>query len=70
MLVSEFINEMKRFLEEHGDIPVDTYGFDGRYEHRGPRLSHRKILNGRERRNEFYNPYDRQERRGERVCRI
>ena len=70
MLVSEFIEEMKRFLEKHGDIPVDTYGFDGRFEHRGPTLSYRKILKGRERRDEFCRLHDDQDRKGDPVCRI
>lgn len=70
MLVSEFIEQLTIFLDEHGDIPVDTYGYDGRIEHRGPRLSYRRLLKGRERRDEFFSSYDDIERKGDPVCRI
>lgn len=70
MLVSEFIEKLTIFLNEHGDIPVDTYGYGGRIEHRGPTLSHRKLLKGRERRDEFCSSYDDPERKGDPVCRI
>lgn len=65
MLVSQYITALEEFKEKYGDLPVETYGIDGRITARPPMLRHRKILSRRERRPEF--AYD-EKTRGAPVC--
>jgi hypothetical protein len=53
MLASEYIEELKKFIEKHGDLPVETMGFYGRTTAPSPSLKYRKILANRERRPAF-----------------
>ena len=68
MLVSEYIEQLKKFAEEHGDLEVETYGFnDERITARTPRLAYKKILKGRESKPRF--AYFSEEK-GDPVCGI
>jgi len=68
MIVSELISELQRFIDQHGDLEVDTLRFDGhRKAHVGPRVDFRKVLSGRESRPDFASSRDK---KGEKVCRM
>jgi len=68
MRISEFIERLEKFSQEHGDLEVETTNADGcRATHKGPMLAHRKVLQGRER-NPGWAWCDAH--RGDAVCRI
>ena len=67
MRVSEFIAKLQEFQVEHGDLEVETENCGMRVTHKGPKLAHRKVLQGRER-NPGWAWCDAH--RGDAVCRI
>lgn len=70
MKISEFIESLQRIQEEHGDLEVHTYGRYGRMNQPAPTVAFCKLLKGRETRLEFLYPWEPEERRGEKVCKV
>jgi len=70
MLISEFIQALESFKAEHGDLPVETWMFGGRMEHKGPELAYRKILSGRQWKSDFASEYEPDRFQGSPVCRV
>lgn len=68
MKISEYIAKLEAIKAEHGDLPVDTLGGDGRHEITyGPAVGFRKILKGRESRPGFWSDYMPIDQKGEKV---
>lgn len=70
MTLKEYIDALTAIYEEHGDLQVETSKFSGREPARMPRLSHQKILSGRQRRPEFWNEWNGESTKGEMVVQV
>ena len=73
MKISAYIEELRKRLEEHGDIEVEQNLFDGtRVEARAPSIAYKMILQGREHKERFWYNYieNSAARKGEKVCQI
>jgi hypothetical protein len=82
MRISELIEKLEAIMDEHGDLDVETYGYDGsRMPLNEPKIDHRAILKGRESKARFAGYYrkarfsgyyggDLNNRIGEKVCRL
>ena len=68
MKVSELIERLEEFRQKHGDLEVNQYEMGGRRRTVGlPVIAHKKILSGRESREEF--AY-KDSHRGDPVCKL
>lgn len=54
MTITEFITELEKFRDQHGDLPVETELPFGRGPQPGPKLAYEKVLRGRETRERFW----------------
>lgn len=70
MTLKEYIDTLTAIYDEHGDLDVETATFSGREPARNPRLAHRKILTGRQRRPEFWNHWNGESTKGEMVVQV
>jgi len=74
MKISEYMRHLEAIQKEHGDLDVEKSNWDGcRCECSKPKLDHRAILFGRERKARFVSEFygkDAAARLGEKVCRI
>lgn len=74
MVISELIAALERIKTEHGDLDVETDNHGRRVPVNEVALAYRKVLKGRQTREEFWYPfldkYYGESRRGEPVCRI
>jgi len=70
MKVSEMIEKLQQFAEEHGDLECESSFLGDRVSNGGPELKHRKILKGRETKPRFWYRGDGEDRKGEPVCKL
>jgi len=70
MKLKAYIDYLESIYLKHGDLNVDTYTFGGRQEASPPSVSYRKILTSRERRLEFWNFGQDEEKKGEKVVQV
>ena len=70
MKLKAYIDHLETLYLKHGDLDVDALTFSGREPARPPTLAHRKVLQGRERRPEFWSTSHSEERKGEQVVKI
>jgi hypothetical protein len=71
MQLSAYIKALEELRSLKGDLEVDADGFYGRISAPYPRLAHRKILSTRERKQEFYAEWTKEEsKRGLEVVRV
>ena len=77
MKLSNYIAELIRLKEQHGDLEVCTYTWDRyRMDAPYPVIDFKAVLNGRERRQKFFNRFEAEDRgqgeqrRGEKVVRV
>lgn len=71
MKISEYIVALEAIKAEHGDLEVETTGFDlRRIAARKPEIEFRKILSGRNRSPRFWNTWDGDAAKGEKVASI
>ena len=73
MTVKELINELEKILTEHGDLEIEKYArpTGGRVKFRQPYVTFRKILKGREWRQDFWFSYrDDESSKGEKVVEV
>jgi hypothetical protein len=68
MKATEFIAELQKLIEEHGDLEVDTFDTSfGRRPCRVPRVRNRLILKGRQRTPALWNELASEDCKGEAV---
>lgn len=71
MRISEYIAALEAIKAEHGDLEVETTGFDlQRIAARKPEIEFRKILSGRNRSPRFWNTWNGDAAKGEMVVRV
>lgn len=74
MKISEYVQLLNAIKDEHGDLEVETNNFNiDRVPQRPPVVDYKAILKGRERNPRFVSRYygsEREERKGEKVCRV
>lgn len=71
MRISQYIKVLKKIMEEHGDLPVEKYGFSGRHDALPPEIAYRKILTGRQSKPDFWSKHsDPIGAMGDTVCKI
>jgi len=74
MKISELILLLEALKNEHGDLDVETYGYDGsRIPLNAPRIDHQAILKGREHKERFATALygdAHESRKGTKVCRL
>lgn len=71
MKISEYIEELRRIMGEHGDIEVQKERFDGnRITAECPGIAHEKILTGRERKPSFWHRWDAPNSKGANVVKL
>jgi hypothetical protein len=71
MNISELIAALTEIQREHGDLAAEDTRWDGeRCDARQPQVAYRRILVGRQSKPRFYESYEPQELRGEKVCRL
>jgi hypothetical protein len=71
MTISQLITALQAIQQEHGDLEVDTTGFDcRRTSQQAPEIAYRKVLQGRESRPAFFHKLDGESRRGDKVVRL
>jgi hypothetical protein len=71
MLASEYIAILQALVAEHGDLEVNTLRHNGeRTKPPKPALAYCGILRGRERNARFWQTWDDEELRGEKVIRL
>jgi hypothetical protein len=71
MKISEYIKSLEEQLAFHGDLEVETYAAAGhRVEAPPPTIGYRLILTNREWKARFWEQWEGEERKGEKVLRI
>ena len=70
MKISEYIAALESLKLEHGDLKVETQGYNSRAEAPLPKLAYCKLLNKRQRNECFWYDFEDEKYRGEKVVRV
>jgi hypothetical protein len=69
MKISEYIAELQKLQDEHGDLEVNGYS-DRRIVVKNPKIRFVKILSKRESCHDFWESWDNEDKKGEKVVEI
>lgn len=70
MKLSEYIKQLQEILDKEGDLTVKALGFNGVFDKSKPHTRNMKLLKPRERRPCYWEKWDGEYRKGEKVVAV